>query len=515
MDISKIIMKSVQKKLLLLIFVSLSLFGIIFSILQYGKNLEIEETLNEQIKHLRISYKQGLDRFEFVSKNIYNSFQNDTVVLEILSSASNATKEEKEKLHQQLFEHLKDEYEKLKLLEVMQLQIILPNNESLLRMHSPENFGDDLTEVRYSVKEANNQKVPMFGFEQGRDNHAFRHIFPLYKDGNHIGVIDISFSSTLLQNYTARASEIHTHFIINRNVFKSEAWKSNIKEPYGQSIEHDDFMFSMSDHMNHKRLIESHLTVIEPLRSTVNKNMDSGLEFGIYKEVEGVVRVVSFLPVRNVKNDKTVAYFVSYTESPYIKKVIENFKLSVLATALVVLIIMIIGWRVITHAEVLKKELQYDGLTKVFNRKYFFEVAQEQFERSKRFNHPFCIVMADIDYFKLINDTHGHQSGDVVLQEVSKILSSSMRKFDIVARYGGEEFIMLILANANNSYGAVENIRKKIEGQAFCREKNLEVTLSFGIAEFRDDDSLESLIKRADGALYDSKHNGRNRTTLS
>ncbi len=508
-------MKSVQKKLLLLVLVSLSLFGAIFFILQYSKNLEIEATLKEQIKHLKISYKQGLDRFEFISKNIYNSFQNDKLFLEILSSATNAKKEEKKILHDRLYEHLVDEYEKLKLLEVMQLQIILPNNESLLRMHAPDYFGDDLTEIRYSVKEANSKKTPVFGFEQGRGDHAFRHIFPIYKDGNHIGAVDISFSSTMIQNYTARASEIHTHFIINRNVFTSQAWKSNTREPYEQSIEHDDFMFGMSDHMNHKRLVESHLTVVEPLRFTINENVDSGKEFGIYKEVEDVVRVVSFFPVRNVKNDQTVAYFVSYTESPYIKTAIENFKFSIVATGVIILIIMIIGYRVITHGEVLQKELQYDGLTKVFNRKYFFKVAQEHFDRSKRFNQPLCIVMADIDHFKLINDTHGHQSGDVVLQEVSKILSSSMRKFDIVARYGGEEFIVLIFANADNSYGIIEEIRKNIQESVFCNGKKLKVTASFGIAELKaDDSSLEDIIKRADGALNSSKHNGRNRTTI-
>jgi diguanylate cyclase (GGDEF)-like protein len=508
-------MKSVQKKLLLLVVLSLSLFSFIFSILLYSKNLEIEETLKEQIKHLHISYKQGLDRFEFISKNVYNSFQNDTVFLEILSAAVNATKEEKEKLNKQLYNHLKDEYEKLRLLEVMQLQVMLPNNESFIRMHAPDKFGDDLTDIRYSVKEANSHKIAMFGFEQGRDNHAFRHIYPIYREGKHIGVIDISFSSTMLQNYTMRASEIHTHFIINRNVFKSQAWKSNIQEPYDQSIEHDDFMFSMSDHMNHQRLKESHLSVIEPLHAVIDKSIDNGKEFAIYKEVGDIVRVVSFLPVRNVKNDKTVAYFVSYVESPYIKAVIRNFKLSVLATALIILIIMIISWRVIVHGELLKKELQYDELTKVFNRKYFFKVAQEQFEKSKRFSHPFSIVMVDIDHFKLINDTHGHQSGDIVLQEISKILSSSMRKFDIVARYGGEEFILLILANADNSCGVVEGIRQKIEEHSFCKSLNLKVTASFGIAGFNDDASLEEIIKRADSALYSSKDEGRNRVTIS
>jgi|GEM_PF-1913451 len=508
-------MKSIQKKLLLLIILSIFTFSVIFSLLLYGKNLEIDEALNTQIKNLHISYKQGLDRFEVISKNIYTSFQNDTVFLEILSASVHATKEEKEKLHEQLYHHLKDEYEKLKMLEVMQLQVILPNNESLLRLHAPDKFGDDLTEIRYSVKEANSKKVQMAGFEQGRDNHAFRHIYPIYKDGNHIGVLDVSFSSTMLQTYTMRASEIHTHFIVNRNVFNSQAWKSNIQEPYEQSIEHEDYMFSMSDHMNHKLLKESHLTLIEPLRKTIDKNIESGREFALYKEIGDVVRVVSFLPVRNVKNDKTVAYFVSYVESPYIKTAIRNFKFMVFVTVFIIFFIMIIAWKIITHGELLKKELEYDSLTKVFNRKYFLKVAEDEFEKSKRFGYKFSIVMADIDYFKLINDTYGHQSGDTVLQEMSKIMSSSVRKFDLVARYGGEEFIFLILANIENSYGVVENVRKKIEEHSFCKEQNLNVTASFGIAEFKDDSSLEEMIKRADSALYVSKNKGKNCITIS
>ena len=507
-------MKSVQKKILLLVFISLSLFGLIFSILSYSKNMEIDEALNGQIKYLQMSYRQGLDRFEFISKNVYSSFQNDKHFLEIVSAAAHATKEEKEELNQRLYGHLIDEYEKLKLLEVMQLQVILPNNESLLRMHAPDMFGDDLTEIRYSIKEANQKKMPMFGFEQGRDNHAFRQIYPIYKDGNHIGALDISFSSTMLQNYAMRASELHTHFIINRNVFQSQAWKSNIQEPYEQSIEHSDFMFSMSDHINHQRLLKSHLDIIEPLQQTINQNMAEGKEFAIYKELGEIVKVISFLPVKNVKNDKTVAYFVSYVESPYIKAAIANFKLNVLVTCVIFLIIMFIAYKVILRSEVLTKELQYDGLTKLFNRKYFFSSAQEQLEKSQRFSYPFSIVMVDIDHFKYINDTHGHQSGDVVLKEISKILSSYIRKFDIVARYGGEEFILLVLANADNSYAIAENIRKKIEEYSFCKDLNLEVTASFGVAEFKDDTSLDAIVKRADSALYSSKHNGRNRTTI-
>ncbi|DAB28067.1 MAG: hypothetical protein A2513_10695 [Sulfurimonas sp. RIFOXYD12_FULL_33_39] len=507
-------MSNTQKKLLFFISLSVVAFGVIFSLLLYNKNSEINEALKEPLKLLRMSYNQGLDRFEVISKNVYNSFQKDDVFLEMLSNANGATKEEKANLHNQLYNHLKDEYEKLRMLEVMQLQIILPNNESLLRMHKPDSFCDNLTEIRYSIKESNKEKVSISGFEQGKDGHAFRYVYPLYIDGKHIGALDVSFSSTMLQNYTMRASNIHTHFIVNRNVFNSLEWKSNNQEPYEQSIEHEDFMFSMSDHIDHKRLDESQRTLINPLRKTIENKIQIGKEFAMYKELDNVVKVLSFLPIKNVKNDKTVAYLVSYTDSERIKTVIKDFKYFILITVVIILLSLVVIYKIIRESAVLKKEAQYDELTKLYNRKYFLKAAKEEFEKSSRFGHKFSIVMADIDHFKLVNDLYGHQAGDIVLEEVAKIIRSHVRKFDIVARYGGEEFIMLILANAQNSYDVVENIRKKIEDYSFCNELNLKETVSFGIAEFKDDVSIERIIKRADEALYRSKNEGRNRITI-
>lgn len=508
-------MSNIQKKLLSFVALSIVAFSIVFSLLLYNKNSEIQEALNEQLRLLQMSYNQGLDRFEVISKNVYISFQKDNLFLEILSKANSANSEEKRELNKQMYSHLKEEYEKLRMLEVMQLQVILPNNESLLRMHKSDRYGDDLTDVRYSVKKANSEKVAVSGFEQGRDSHAFRYIYPLYKDGDYIGLIEISFSSTMLQNYTMRASNIHTHFIVNRNVFNSLEWKSNTQEPYEQSIEHADFMFNMSDHIDHERLDESQEILINPLHKIIDSSIKKGKEFALYKEVDDKVRVVSFLPIRNIKNDKTVAYLVSYTESQRIKTVIKNFRYFILITVVIILLALIVVWRIIIESEALKKEVRYDALTKLFNRKYFLKEAVSEFEKSQRFGHKFSIVMCDIDHFKIINDAYGHQIGDVVLQEISKIMQENLRKFDIVARYGGEEFIILILADADNSYHSIEHLRKKIEDYGFCGELNLKVTMSFGISEFKEDSSLDKIIKRADDALYNSKNSGRNRTSIS
>ena len=138
------------------------------------------------------------------------------------------------------------------------------------------------------------------------------------------------------------------------------------------------------------------------------------------------------------------------------------------------------------------------------------------------------IALCDIDHFKAVNDTYGHIQGDLILKEVGEILSSSMRKdFDVAGRYGGEEFLLVLDGTQDSdTLEIIERIRRKIEGHTFGKAdkagnaipgESLHITMSFGIAENRSEpepcDALE-WISRADRALYRSKHEGRNRTTL-
>lgn len=508
-------MKHIYKKLFLFLVIYIVLGTLFFSFFWHNKNVETDEALKEQINQLKITYQQGIDRFETISKNIYSSFQEDELFLNLLGDSVNSEQEQKDINREKLYNYLKKEYEKLKHLEVMQLQIVLPNNESFLRMHAKEQFGDDLSNIRYGIVKANESKMPVFGFEEGKSSHAFRYVYPLYKNGIHIGVIDIAFSSTMLQNYSMRANGIHTHFIVDRNIFKTQEWKTNTQEPYMQSSEHKDFMFSMSDHIDHNRLDKSHHILIEPNQDIIDKNIEKGVEFAIYRDLGENVKVVAFVPVRNIKNDKTVAYLVSYVESSSLYTVSKNFNKNISIALISLLIVMIGAWFIVMYNEKLKKELKYDSLTKIFNRKHFIAVADEELDRAKRFNSPFSIAMVDIDFFKYINDTYGHQVGDSVLQEMALIIHTNTRKYDLVARYGGEEFILLILAEGDDARIVVESLRKKIEDYSFSKDLNLKITASFGLSQLQNaDETLDDITKRADNALYISKKEGRNRVSV-
>ena len=128
------------------------------------------------------------------------------------------------------------------------------------------------------------------------------------------------------------------------------------------------------------------------------------------------------------------------------------------------------------------------------------------------------ILMIDIDFFKNINDTYGHAAGDIVLEDVAKMIKSCTRNADTAARYGGEEFVvMLNNTSASAAMAVAERIRKSVEEKSIMYDgKKINVTISIGVSSYNFDlESAKSIVERADKALYESKQNGRNRVTLS
>jgi diguanylate cyclase (GGDEF)-like protein len=159
-----------------------------------------------------------------------------------------------------------------------------------------------------------------------------------------------------------------------------------------------------------------------------------------------------------------------------------------------------------------------DGLTKAFNKKYFTDRLESEFTFSTRHVTPLTLVLFDIDHFKKVNDTYGHQAGDYVLSELSMLMTNSLRAEDVFARYGGEEF-GVICRGSDLAQGQIvaERLRRAVEGQTFSYDgKVIPVTISLGVAGLPDPtikDTTE-LIGAADAALYRSKHGGRNRVTV-
>ncbi len=157
-----------------------------------------------------------------------------------------------------------------------------------------------------------------------------------------------------------------------------------------------------------------------------------------------------------------------------------------------------------------------DGLTGIYNRRFFQTRLSEEYERHTRYAGMLSLIMFDIDFFKNVNDNYGHQCGDSVLKSVAAKIGSIIRKTDYLARYGGEEFCCLLpqtdLAAARR---LAERFRLHIEAlMTPCQGHDINVTISLGVSGLHGEDSEEMLLKRADQALYDAKNSGRNCTVV-
>lgn len=156
-----------------------------------------------------------------------------------------------------------------------------------------------------------------------------------------------------------------------------------------------------------------------------------------------------------------------------------------------------------------------DQLTKLYNRYYLLEAAEQRMANAARHGTPISILMLDIDYFKNINDQHGHLAGDSVLERMATELLSVCRKEDIAARYGGEEFAFLLgYCAIDVAEAKAEVIRQQIENLSFSN--GIKVTVSIGVTHLRaEDTTIEQLFDRADKALYQAKELGRNQVCVN
>jgi len=167
----------------------------------------------------------------------------------------------------------------------------------------------------------------------------------------------------------------------------------------------------------------------------------------------------------------------------------------------------------------LKELVSRDGLTGLYNHRYFQEILEKELARAQRYQTPLSLIMFDIDFFKNVNDSYGHPTGDLVLMNLARVVESAVRPSDIVARYGGEEFaVILPETNCSGMRVFSERLRRCVEGVTTLAEnEQIRVTISVGGTSISADQprrDKQALIDTADRALYESKRNGRNRVTI-
>jgi diguanylate cyclase len=166
-----------------------------------------------------------------------------------------------------------------------------------------------------------------------------------------------------------------------------------------------------------------------------------------------------------------------------------------------------------TNLEVQRKKAMQDALTELPNREAYNERAHAEVQRWQRYGRPLSVAVFDIDHFKRINDSFGHQAGDRVIKVIGRSIAKRLREVDFFCRYGGEEFVALMPeTDSKTALEVLEKVRDAIANAAFnYKDQPLTITVSIGVTEFKTSDTLESAFERADQALYNAKSTGRNR----
>jgi diguanylate cyclase (GGDEF)-like protein len=158
--------------------------------------------------------------------------------------------------------------------------------------------------------------------------------------------------------------------------------------------------------------------------------------------------------------------------------------------------------------EAIEALLERDDLTGAGNRRFLTHMLEQEKSRADRTGATFCLGMLDLDFFKKVNDSYGHQAGDTVLKVFTQVAQQELRRIDYFGRFGGEEFLLIMAeTNMDGAQVKAERLRANVD-------KNLVQTVSIGLAEYRPGESIENLLQRADRAMYRAKSNGRNRVEI-
>ena len=252
------------------------------------------------------------------------------------------------------------------------------------------------------------------------------------------------------------------------------------------------------------------------------------LSIAVNKEEEILLNLLQKV-INKITNELHREIFTKWIPIKYEKGIDYDLIVKIVLAALfLILLIMYWNTKIIKANKLLKeakKDIELkneelntlaitDKLTNLFNRRKLEELIKNELNRSERFSHTFGLAMLDIDHFKEVNDTYGHQTGDEVLIEIANILKNNLRKTDFVGRLGGEEFIIICPeSNLQDVTDLMEAFRVKIENHSFTSIRNK--TASFGVTLSKQGDTVDSLIKRADTALYEAKGSGRNKVLVN
>ncbi len=458
--------------------------------------------LSDQIDRFQLRLQASADDLEVFSRYTLDSFTGDGVVPALVGAAWAG--DDREVIRARLYDYMLPYYERVNGFRSSQIQFHFPDTMSFLRMNRPDRFGDYLGDIRESVRVANREQRSTRGFEAGRVQSGYRFVYPLAHEGEHVGTVEVSFSmDAFLQ--VLKSVEGGEYISALRDQVVLSAVFPELLDTYEESVFSSRLVINRSvpAAADLQRLLVDYTPVIDG-------QLGDGESFGFFvRRGRENVRVL-FNAMRNIRGGN-IGYIVSVHPDGTDKALRRQTAGMIVSAVVGFLIAGVLSWIIVSDRQRIASIARIDQLTGTYNRHALVETLIRDFDRTQRYGTPLSIIILDIDHFKYINEHAGHSEGDRVLKATAERVSGVIRKSDLLARWGGEEFIV-VASNTimEDVVTMAEKIRAAVASSPVTEETA--ITVSLGVAEYHAGESLESLLHRADTALYRAKSGGRNRT---
>ncbi len=514
------IINLIKKRYFLILFIILVLIA--YVIIHANNKRVSHEFLSKTTESIALEYRFIYKKYKDMADLIFKTDVNKPEIIALF----------KNRQRTKLYDILLADYKELETFSVRQLHFHLPNNDSFLRMHRPLKFGDNLSKARLTIKYVNENLKSIDGFEEGKIFNGFRFVYPLFNEKKHIGSVEVSFSALAFIKDIVNYYDVKSNFHIAKSVVDKKVFKD----------EHSNYIQSpLSGYYCQKSIVEfigidlSKQIKLQKKIEDTYEEIQKGMPFSKYFEESQ--EIITFIPILNNLTNKVVAVFTFRSEDYLITKKNINSKIMFLISILIIGVILVLIYKELKYKNHLEHKIEertkelydeknklyyqahHDPLTGVRNRLSMNGDIENVIKNYAIHKAPYAVLMFDIDWFKEINDTYGHDIGDMVLVELAKLLQDSIREEDKVYRAGGEEFVILLKRiTYNDTINLAEKIRLLIQNNVFkSADKAFSRTISCGLyhSSMLEAYNVESVLKLIDNALYESKNSGRNKITLA
>jgi len=505
--------------------VALSISALFFIVLELFSFLYVRELKKEDmnffdtksIQKFNTLVKYSDSYLEELSQILYDTYINRVDIRELMYEASQTKDVEKlASLREKLYKNNLKSYAYMKTKGVRQLHFHLPSSVSFLRFHRPKRFGDSLVGIRPSLEYVNEHKVPMHVFEEGRIFNGFRNVYPLFFHKEFVGTVEISYSFIAKQKEMQRVEKSSLIFLVSKDIVSDKVFndeKSNYKKSEFDGLLYDRDAFRIEDDFNVKEIHYINEKIAKQVQEKLQQKRKFSILFQDEKIKSGESIYIDFLSMKNLER-KDVAYILNYKSSNVINIIVAKNKILFISFSLLSFLISLSIAIILIKAKSRESEIHkiatHDALTKIYNRYGLQEVMLRKIDEFSRYKKDLSIVFFDIDFFKAVNDTYGHEAGDKVLKDLSSLVHENIRTSDIFARWGGEEFLIVLPETSlHKAVILAEKLRYIIETYKFYEPNH--ITCSFGVTELHSGESEDDVLKRVDEFLYRAKELGRNK----